>query len=628
MSSTSTYYPTYPPGDSSDEEKGPSSLLSSLPKITLSWSDLSFKVPKRERPILQNISGSVTSGELLAVMGPSGAGKSSFLDVICKRAASPTGEILLNGSANYSTREMFSFVEQDDALIGVLTVRESVAFAARLSLPPNTPDVDSHIDQTLRSLGLQDVATNHIGTPLSRGISGGQKRRVTIACSVVARPRVLVLDEPTSGLDAASSREVVSSLKRLAAETNTIVIATIHQPAWETFALFDNLLLLAQGQIMYNGPTLTIDDYLQALGHPTPRHGNPADHIISLVNTEFYAPTSEAPTAEARLQQLGAFWEGHSKNLERGQRPSEELVVREGEERKTALQAFSEGVRKTLILSDRNLKNYSRNLLAFGIRFGMYVGMGLLLALVWIRLGTSSNKINDRLSVHFFSVAFLGFMSVSGIPAFLEERSVFVRERANGLYGPGAYLLANTLTSIPFLFVCTLAYTLICYWAIGLHPGASHYFKFLIYLFLGVFAAESQSLLLASIVPIFVAALALAAFANGLWMVVQGYFIKAASLPKFWYYTFHFIDFQTFSFEILVKNDLLGLIFPCPTINGTCSCPMPSSLAPQQCALAGSDILDNLGYSGISEGLYVGILLIIILVMRLAMWGVLAWRKH
>jgi ABC-type multidrug transport system permease subunit len=79
------------------------------------------------------------------------------------------------------------------------------------------------------------------------------------------------------------------------------------------------------------------------------------------------------------------------------------------------------------------------------------------------------------------------------------------------------------------------------YWAIGLHPGASHFFKFLIYLFLGVFAAESQSLLLASIVPIFVAALALAAFANGLWMVVQGYFIRASSLPRWLYYSLHFI---------------------------------------------------------------------------------------
>lgn len=143
-------------------------------------------------------------------MGPSGAGKSTFLDALCRRQPA-SGQVLFDGCSDFSPRDVFSFVEQDDALIGVLTVRETVTFAARLALPANSPDIADHVDATLRSLGLQDVANNIIGTALQRGISGGQKRRVTIACSVVARPRVLVCDEPTSGLDSASSREVVAS---------------------------------------------------------------------------------------------------------------------------------------------------------------------------------------------------------------------------------------------------------------------------------------------------------------------------------------------------------------------------------------------------------------------------------
>lgn len=127
------------------------------------------------------------------------------------------------------------------------------------------------VDSTIRSLGLQDVASNIIGNPLQRGISSGQKRRVTIACSVIARPRILVLDEPTSGLDSGSAREVMvaskyrfmscanmyisdaSPVKRLSQETNMICIATIHQPNWEVFSLFDRLTLLAGGRVMYNG---------------------------------------------------------------------------------------------------------------------------------------------------------------------------------------------------------------------------------------------------------------------------------------------------------------------------------------------------------------------------------------
>ncbi|GAA5965340.1 hypothetical protein JCM10213_005255, partial [Rhodosporidiobolus nylandii] len=166
-------------------------------------------------------------------MGPSGAGKSTFLDAICKRT-SVQGEVTVNGSSSFTVSELFSFVEQDDALLGVLTVRETVSFAAHLALGASHPNIEYHIDSTLRSLGLQDVRDNLIGTPLQRGISGGQKRRVTIACSVVANPRILILDEPTSGLDAASGREVVAFLRQLARESNVLVVATIHQPNFQT----------------------------------------------------------------------------------------------------------------------------------------------------------------------------------------------------------------------------------------------------------------------------------------------------------------------------------------------------------------------------------------------------------
>jgi ABC-type multidrug transport system permease subunit len=121
--------------------------------------------------------------------------------------------------------------------------------------------------------------------------------------------------------------------------------------------------------------------------------------------------------------------------------------------------------------------------------------------------------------VHFFSVAFLGFMSIAGIPAFLEERQVFVRERMNGLYGPVPYVLANSIVTMPYLFLCSVLFAILCYWSIGLNPGAEQFFRFLGILFLAVYTAESQSIVVAAVIPIFVAALAVASFLNGFWMV-------------------------------------------------------------------------------------------------------------
>jgi len=264
------------------------------------------------------------------------------------------------------------------------------------------------------------------------------------------------------------------------------------------------------------------------------------------------------------------------------------------------------------------------------VRLGMYLGMGVLLATVWVNLAQEATKVNDRLSIHFFSVAFLGFMSVAGIPSFLEERHVFVRERLNGLYGPGPYIIANSIVSAPFLAICTAVFCLLCYWSIGLHPGAEHFFRFFALLFLGVYVAESQSILVAAAIPIFVAALAIASFLNGFWMCVQGYFIRAVNLPRFWYYWAHWIDYQTYAFNTLVNSDFRGLIFTCQSFaDGSCHCDYPSSLTPAgQCALRGEDVLSALDIGGISIGLYAGILFCIGLVYRVLLYIVLTFKKR
>ncbi|KLO14790.1 P-loop containing nucleoside triphosphate hydrolase protein, partial [Schizopora paradoxa] len=572
---------------------------------------------------------------LLAVMGPSGAGKSTVLDILAKRSQPSSGHV----SKSPDMSSLAAYVEQSDALLGVLTVQETIRYAARLSLDPSKSKrvVDERVVQTIADLGLTDVSSNRIGNAVQRGISGGQKRRVTIGSALVTMPKILLLDEPTSGLDSRTSREVLSAIKNFATRHNVIVIASIHQPNWETFALFDKLLLLAQGRTMYYGPIDRLSLYLhEGLHHPVPLHANPTDHALDVVSTDFIVGSGER---SRHIDELAEQWEAYAEKhtAAHGFRPSDGLesgakgeispMVRRPQR---AERDYTMTIRQTTILIERNMINYSRNLLAYGVRLGMYLGMGVLLATVWVNLAQTSEKVNDRLSVHFFSVAFLGFMSVAGIPAFLEERQVFVRERMNGLYGPGAYVLANSICTLPYLFLCSLLFVVLCYWSIGLNPGANQFFRFLAVLFLAVYAAESQSAVVASVIPIFVAALAVASFLNGFWMCVGGYFIKAVNLPRFWYYWAHFIDFQTYAFDLLVYNDFRGLIFACETAtDGSCNCSYPSSLISQgRCELAGDDVLNALGIGGINFPLYVVILLLITLVYRGLLYLVLVLKKR
>jgi hypothetical protein len=279
---------------------------------------------------------------------------------------------------------------------------------------------------------------------------------------------------------------------------------------------------LARGRVAYSGPVQDLAGYFSSLGYPTPEHANPADIAVDAISTDFLDHSSDA---EQHVGWLAETWSKHSESTI--SRPhSENGHVRSGNgshasfgdsSRPPWLPSLRRELRTIGLLCHRNALNYSRNLLAYGVRLAMYVGMGVLLGTVWIHNARSrdATTIQDRLSVHFFSIAFLGFMSVAGIPAFLEERAVFLRERHNALYGPGAYSIALAVTSAPFLFVCCLVFSVIAYWSIGLHGGAGHFFRFLAYLFIAVYAAEAQSLLVAAFVPIFVAALALASFLNG-----------------------------------------------------------------------------------------------------------------
>lgn len=481
------------------------------------------------------------------------------------------------------------------------------------------------MDDIIEALGLGSCANLKIGTPIQRGISGGQKRRVTVGTGLVTYPRLLFLDEPTSGLDSASAREVMSSIRRIARAEGIIVIATIHAPSVDTLQLFDQMMVLAKGKVAFRGTMAQAAARCNDVGHPMPAFYNPADHLLDLVASDFGSDKSSV------IQALYAA----QAQVDAADRAAADLATTHAtDEIQIQKKPISHDLRVIGVLCERTVINYSRNLLAYGVRLGMYAGMGLLLATIWIRLGNSDGKINDRLSVHFFSVAFLAFMSVAGIPAFLEERSVFIRERRNGLYGALPFVLSNTLITLPFLFVCTLLFSVVIYWAIGLNPGAGHFFRFLAFLFLALFAAEAQATLISAAVPIFIAALALTAFMNGFWMCVQGYFIRARSLPRFWYYTAHFMSYQTFSFEILAKNDFVGEVFNCDTAmlpDGSCSCAYPPSAMTiatyGQCKVSGQDVIDYLEFGGIPVGGYAGIIVGIIVLYRVLLWALLHFRR-
>nr|PIM01739.1 ATP-binding cassette G family transporter ABCG96 [Toxoplasma gondii COUG] len=268
--------------------------------------------PEERQLVLHPFSAVFEAGTMTAVMGPSGCGKTTLLNVVAHRtqARQTGGQVFVNGKPRgRSFKRLVAFVQQDDIFDGKETVRECLEFSRDLrmnfsSIPDSTERqraADAYTDQALRVLGLQAVADSPIGNEAVRGVSGGQKRRVTLGLGLMSDAQIFLCDEPTTGLSAADALAVVRTLRRLCDVYTVTVVAVIHQPSMQILSLFDNLILLScEGRCAYNGKVADCQAWFENCGFPFPLHQNPADYLSDLVSPHKGHPA-----------QLAAFYEAH-----------------------------------------------------------------------------------------------------------------------------------------------------------------------------------------------------------------------------------------------------------------------------------------------------------------------------
>lgn len=222
----------------------------------------------------------------------------------------------------------------------------------------------------------------------------------------------------------------------------------------------------------------------------------------------------------------------------------------------------------------------------------------------------------------------MSFMAVAYIPSFLEDLALFRKERANGLYGPTAFMVANFVIGVPYLFLIAVLFSVVAYWLGNFAPSAGAFWTWIMWLFLDLLAAESLVVLLSSLIPIFVVALAATAFANGLWMCVGGFMVQPEALNVFWRYVFHYIDYQAYVFRGMMVNEFGNRSYRCEERrDGSCFCMYPTTLQ-DQCLVDGNYVLQSYGYKTGDVGKYVGYMIVIIFAYRLFGWAALWARKH
>jgi hypothetical protein len=398
-----------------------------------------------------------------------------------------------------------------------------------------------------------------------------------------------------------------------------IIICSIHQPSTNTFQLFDKLLLLSSGRSHYFGSVDGIKRHFNSLGRPIPLHMNQSEYLLDLMNTDFARGHEDA---ETRLAEIYHGWlnSALSQNLAAEIHNTQSNILPLPDSRSSGRNLLID----IMTLVHRSFIKSYRDVVAYGIRIAMYTGLAVMMGTVWLRMNYDQSSIQPVINAIFFGGAFMSFMAVAYVPAFLEDRANFIKERHNGLYGATAFMVSNFIIGLPYQFLIAMLFSIIAYWLSNFRPTAEGFFVWVMWLFLDLVAAESLVVLVSSVFPIFVVALALTAFANGLWMCVDGFMVTPAILNVFYKYVFSYIDYQSYVFKGMMVNQFAESTYTC---GSKCECMYVTPLV-SECKIAGQGVLDQYGYHTGNTGKWVGILLGIVLGYRLLGTLVLIIKKH
>ena len=308
-----------------------------------------------------------------------------------------------------------AYVMQEDFLWPALSVKENMLFAARLYLGETAAQVEEKVESLIKAVGLSSCKDTKVGNLLLRGISGGQKKRLSLAIELIKSPAILFLDEPTSGLDSASAAAIMELVSNIAVQFNKAIVCSIHQPQSRIFLAFDQLLLLSKGSVAYFGPcNKSVAYFDKYFGLKCPEMTNPADFLLEITNSDF-------ADSQDDVQKLVDEW------------PKIEVVIAIEETTKELmeleLQDASKQGRKELGLADQLPILLSRTFICYGRdptvylpRVALYLNMSFFFGICYANIGwqdpLKQSDIFNRMFLWNWITAFMSYMAMAAAPVY------------------------------------------------------------------------------------------------------------------------------------------------------------------------------------------------------------------
>ncbi|KAK0174891.1 hypothetical protein PV327_010606 [Microctonus hyperodae] len=571
-------------------------IIASHDRITYTWSDINVyhtssnnrnwnrffhnKKPVEQRHILKDVSGVAYPGELLIIMGSSGAGKTTLLNAMTfhtNRGMTVTGTMAANG--RHITPSILTsrtaYVQQDDLFVGTLTVKEHLLFQAMVRMDRHIPYRHrvQRVNDVISELALTKCRNTIIGIPgRVKGLSGGEMKRLSFASEVLTDPPLMFCDEPTSGLDSFMAHQVVCVLKALAARGKTI-IATLHQPSSELFALFNKILLMAEGRVAFMGTPDEAYTFFKSMGAVCPSNYNPADYFVQVLAVvsgreadcrrtinavcDTFQRSNHGMNIASKAENIHGEFEDSFKNKKSRNIQKSPYKASWCEQFRAVLwRSWLAVIKEPILIKVRLLQTFMVSLLIGVIYYGQRLDQDGVM------------NINGALFIFLTNMTFQNVFAV--ISVFCAELPIFLREHRNGMYRTEIYFICKTLAETPIFIAVPLLFTTITYPMIGLYPDTKHFFITAGVITLICNVATSFGYLISCISTNISMALSIGPPIIIPFLLFGGFFLNTASVPSYFKW-FSYLSWFRYGNEALLINQWAEVeTIACTRSNATC----------------------------------------------------------
>ncbi|KAG9310127.1 ABC-2 type transporter-domain-containing protein [Chiua virens] len=551
------------------------------------------------RDIISGFQGVIRPGEMLLVLGRPGSGCSTFLKVLANQRDefhAVEGEVFYNSFSSDAIRLHYrgdvQYCPEDDVHFPTLTVDQTIGFAAKTRTPhARAPEMTRkqfrvHITDILLTLfGLRHVRKTPVGDASLRGVSGGEKKRVSISETLATRSLLTSWDNSTRGLDASTAVEYVHALRIATNLLRVTTIVSIYQAGESLYEMFDKVCLIYEGRMVYFGPANEARQYFTDMGYEPAYRQTTSDFLVAVTDPngrqvrdgvrgvpstpeEFQQYYRDSSIMKGNLEDMASFREQYAgkKDLMSAYQDSARAEHAKHLQKKSPYTiSIPMQIRSVM---GRRVRIQAGAVSLLVINACVFVLQAIILGTTFLQLSTNTTAYYSRGGILFFSVFLPALFAMSEIPSLFSLRPIVERHYKAAMYHPFVEAIALTLVDIPVTFLILLLYSIILYFLVGLQRSAGQFFTFFLFVFMSSLLGKA---LFRSLAAAFKSEAPAQAFAGVLVLVLSlytGYSIPQPSMigALRW---ITWINPLRYSFESLMVNEF-------HTIDGLCGSFVPS----------------------------------------------------